>query len=80
MLKSDLWPLAMILCAFFAFLSIVACSNSNQKPAASAIEADLCKTRTAFRVAEIADSTLAPSPGTLRAKIEDAEDAFCVGK
>lgn len=58
-----------------ALIGFIGCAN--QKPSVSAIEVGLCKARAAFRVAEIADSSLAPAPGTLRSKIEDAEDAFC---
>ena len=61
----------------FILLILVGCSS--QKPAAS-VETQLCRVRAEFRIAELADVTLVPSPGSLRAKIENAEDAFCLPK
>lgn len=63
----------------FILLILVGCSSQKIADAASA-ENQLCKVRAEFRIAELADVTLVPSPGSLRAKIEDAEDAFCLPK
>jgi len=41
------------------------------------VETDLCKARTVEKGLEAADSSLAPKPDSVRAKIEVAEDAFC---
>lgn len=59
-------------------LALVGCSGSQSKTAS--VETDLCKARSAFRIAEIADSGLHPASGSLRAKLEEAEDSFCLSK
>lgn len=54
--------------------SVLSCSNP---PAPKTVETDLCKARAAFKTAEFAEPGLYPTPGSLRAQVEEAEDAFC---
>ncbi len=60
-----------------ACLLLASCAD---KPALTVVENDFCKLRADFRIAEIADSSLAPAPGSLRDKLEQAEDAVCASK
>ncbi len=48
------------------------CANP---PSAKAVETDLCNARALYKVST--DGSLDPEPGSPRAKLEAAEDAFC---
>ncbi len=53
-------------------LLLVGCSNP---PSAKTVEKDLCAARAAYVIAT--GGKLDPAPGSPRAKLEAAEDAFC---
>lgn len=58
-------------------LLLMGCSNP---PAKSVIEQDLCKARASFKLLEVADPRLQPAPGSIREKLEEAEDTLCASK
>jgi len=60
---------SILLCAL-----LFGCSNP---PSAKSVEVDLCAARAAFKALEVSDPSLAPAPGSLRAKIEVDEDIVC---
>ena len=55
-------------------LILVGCANP---PSPKTVELDLCKARSAVKILEAADSSLAPKPSSVRAEVEKAEDALC---
>lgn len=63
-------------------LSFANCTGTPTERAAKAAKAeeDLCKLRQAGRQVEEAFPESAPAAGSLRAKIEAAEDAFCAAR
>lgn len=66
----------LVLLPVAAGASVAACA-STPAPTVAKTEADLCEARAAWRIAAAADPSLAPAPGSLRAKLEAAEDALC---
>ncbi len=54
-------------------LLLIGCSNP---PTPKAVELDLCQARSAVRLLEV-ETGNTPAPGSTRAALEGAEDAFC---
>lgn len=82
-LRKD-WALAFVTFTYviacgvagFAVAAVDACSRV--PPAVSTVELDLCRARASWRVvAAAAGGALDPTPGSVRARLEQAEDAFC---
>jgi hypothetical protein len=73
--------IAVLFVAAFAGLGISqACSSTNQQAKTVKAEADLCKARAQYKAfALLAGGRLDPAPGSARASLEAAEDAFCAG-
>lgn len=75
-----LWSVTVLfLLAMFACVIVAACSSSSTSPAKTAArEAEFCAARATYKLAAAAaGGALDPAPGSPRAKLEAAEDAFC---
>lgn len=68
--------MALVLSSALAAIALDAC-HAPPPPKAAAAEASLCKARSEWLLAVAVDPSLAPAPGSLRARLEAAEDAFC---
>ena len=69
----------VLLCAA-AGAGVVCCvSTAQERAKVTAVEAKLCAARADYKVAAVlAGGRLEPTPGSARAAIEAAEDAFCL--
>lgn len=79
-LNRTLFPLAVLLIVCFGvgFQLAVGCSNPPTPAQIDKVESDLCKARATYKlIAAAAGGRLDPLPGSPRAKLEAAEDAFC---
>jgi hypothetical protein len=65
---------------FAALLSFGACTPASVPPVVAKAEADVCKLRADWLLAVAIDPSLAPSPGSLRARLEAAEDSMCAAR
>lgn len=72
---------AAALVASSFILGMVACSSSQAQAKVAKAEADLCAARAAYKLADAATGNrLDAAPGSPRASLEAAEDAFCAAR
>ncbi len=70
--------LFVIACFVLGAAIPLACSNPPTPAQIDKVESDLCKARATYKlIAAAAGGKLDPLPGSPRAKLEAAEDAFC---
>lgn len=73
--------LLVLMCAFVGAASVQACSSSQAQAKVAKAEADLCAARAAYKLADAATGNrLDAAPGSPRASLEAAEDAFCAAR
>jgi hypothetical protein len=70
--------LQVVLCLLAGAGIVWSCANTPQGVKAAQAEADICRARAEYKqVAALARGRLDPAPGSQRARLEAAEDAFC---
>ncbi len=71
---------AFVLACGVAGFCVAACTPTTQR-VVSTVELDLCRARAEYRLlAAAAGGVLDPAPGSLRARLEEDEDAFCAAR
>lgn len=71
----------VIACGVGGFLTAAGCTNTPKAADVTKVELDLCRARVTYKLlAAAAGGALDPAPGSPRAELEQAEDAFCAAR